>query len=103
MNIVGEFAVDSIFKITGRGIVIAGRIVSGTIKIGDFIDIEFKDGVEQFEISGVEHILTSASNPDPYAFGLLIKNLPPEESEKLRARTIVQKRIEVKRVINNRK
>ena len=100
MKIVGEFDVNSIFKLTGFGIVIAGRIVNGVIRSGDLIDIEFKDGVEQFEISGVEHILTSASNPDPYAFGLLIKNLSSQEEKKLCARTIVQKITEIKSTNN---
>ena len=101
MNIVGELDVESIFKVIGRGVVVAGRIVSGTIKIGDFIDVEFRDGIEQFEISDVGPILTSTSNPDPYKFGLLIKNLPPQDAEKLKAKTIIQKRVEIKRVTNN--
>jgi len=102
MKTVGEFEVNNTFKITGRGLVIAGRIISGTIKIGDLIDIEFADGVEHFEISGVEHILTSTSSPDPYAFGLLIKDLTPDEVEIHRTRKIIQKRIEIRRMDDNK-
>jgi hypothetical protein len=97
MTTVAQFDINSTFVVSGRGLVVAGRIISGTITIGDFIDVEFEDGSEHFEISGVDHILTSASNPDPYAYGLWIKGLTMDKAEKFRNRKIIQEQIEVRR------
>ena len=36
---VAKFSVDSAFKITGLGFFMVGKLISGTINIGDYIDL----------------------------------------------------------------
>ena len=38
-NSVGEFLIEDVFTISGRGTVVTGRVVSGTFKVGESVKI----------------------------------------------------------------
>lgn len=71
-----EFQIEDVFNITGRGTVITGRIISGTINNGDYILIEKK----RYLIRGIEmfrktfNTVTKGDN-----VGLLVSNITKEE------------------------
>lgn len=73
----GEFrlVVEDCFFITGRGVVITGRIASGSVSVGDRVTLERGgQGVRTLEISGIEQFrktVTTASAGE--AVGLLFR------------------------------
>lgn len=48
------FQINDSFYITGRGLVAAGDILSGTIKVGDFANVEIDGQRYNLKIAGVE-------------------------------------------------
>ncbi len=69
--------IEDVFEITGRGVVVVGRIVCGIISTGDIVDIVYANGKTiQTEIIGIEmfkKILTKAQAGDNV--GLFLKNV----------------------------
>jgi putative acetyltransferase len=79
------YAIEDIFKITGRGLILAGRVVEGNINIftGDHIEFMALDRLRRRRIKSVE--LFSGSHVDFSKIGLLIQCENQEELEELRA------------------
>lgn len=51
----GEIAVEDVFTITGRGLVVTGKVSSGVLRIGDAVSI-IRDGatISTTEVTGIE-------------------------------------------------
>lgn len=71
-----RMTVEDIFSIKGRGTVVTGKIESGTIKVGDEIIIQGKNGEKKTTVTGVEmfrKMLDQAKAGDNV--GILLKNI----------------------------
>jgi translation elongation factor EF-Tu-like GTPase len=68
---IAKFKITDSFKITGRGIVLAGTILEGVIHTGDSIEFFAKNRLLRRLITGVEGI--TKSPPDDVNIGLIIK------------------------------
>lgn len=72
-----SFTIDDIFTIKGRGVVVTGRIESGTIHKDDTVIIHTQKGTIQSTITGIEMfrqgLITSASEGDNV--GLLLSGI----------------------------
>jgi translation elongation factor EF-Tu-like GTPase len=73
--------VEDVFFITGRGVVVTGRVESGTVRVGMQVNVVRDGGVAvTTEVSGVEmfrKVLDSATVGDNV--GLLLKGLGKEQ------------------------
>ena len=67
----GTFIINDSFKVTNRGLVLAGNILEGTVSVGDLIEFTVSQSKRQRLISGVEDIRTSKTNTG--TSGLLIQ------------------------------
>ncbi|MFK7906912.1 MAG: alpha/beta fold hydrolase [Chitinophagales bacterium] len=76
-----QFQIHATFRITGRGIVMAGRIEEGFINIGDELCFEFEGNYLKRTIIGIERI---ASLGNRFTIGLLVKCKDEAEIERLR-------------------
>ena len=83
-DIDGDFllVVNDVFSITGRGIIVTGTIVSGTIKVGDTVKLKrMLDGsVRAVTITGIEKfrkVLDFATEGDNV--GLLLRGIERNE------------------------
>ena len=75
-----RMTVQEVFSIKGRGSVIAGRIESGTISVGDEIQIQGKSSIKKVVIAGVEvrrKVSTNAKAGDEV--GILLKDINDED------------------------
>ena len=77
-----RYIIHDTFKITGRGIVFAGRIESGTISIGEFIEFQANNRTWKRKITGVDFIRHKPENE--VNLGLLIQCENDEEIGELR-------------------
>lgn len=81
------FRVNATFSITGRGLVLAGELLSGTVSVGD----EFELDERWFRLSGVEMIRKVSEPTDE--IGLVVPVLDDESksvfAENLLAGTII--------------
>lgn len=79
-----KYTIKDTFKITGRGLVLAGHIDEGegTIYVGDYIEFNALDKRRKRKITGIEGI--RKANPDNTNTGLLIKCEDEIEIDKLR-------------------
>jgi translation elongation factor EF-Tu-like GTPase len=50
----GRFEIYDTFKISGRGIVLAGTILEGVINLGDFIRFDFDGQIIDRKITGID-------------------------------------------------
>ena len=66
------FQINDSFHITGRGLVAAGDILSGTIKVGDIASIEIEGQRYNLKISGVE--MGDRVSAQEHFVGLVFKN-----------------------------
>ena len=88
-----KMKIDSAFSITGRGVVCSGRIESGNIKVGDFIDVEYLSGItvaKSFKVLGIEQFrksLDTAQKGDNV--GILLNTT---STEKIRENMVIVKR-----------
>lgn len=69
-----SFNITDVFTITGRGTVLVGRIIDGTIHRGSTFEL---DDME-VTISGVETIQTRTVNPNNIRVGLLVNRTKEE-------------------------
>ena len=69
-----EFIIEDCFVLTNRGIVLAGKLISGKITIGNKIEFELKNQLISKKITGVEMIRTQFSMKMDN-FGILITDL----------------------------
>ncbi len=77
------FQIHATFRLTGRGLVIAGEIEKGSIHIGDEICFEFEDKYLKRKIIGIEAMFSTLSINKSYT-GLLIRCKDEVEIEALR-------------------
>lgn len=70
--------ISDIFTITGRGTVLAGRILNGKISVGDKVTVDGKQGT----ISGIEKFrrLIDSASADDGEIGLLVSGLKKGEA-----------------------
>ena len=74
------YNIKDTFKITGRGLILAGTIVEGTFNTGDFISFSSGDQLKLRKITGIE-----MSNSIERNVGILIRCENEEEIDELRA------------------
>ena len=75
-----RMTVQDVFSIKGRGTVVAGRIESGSITVGDEIRIQGKNSSKMTVVAGVEirrKIVTQARTGDDV--GILLKDIGKED------------------------
>ena len=77
-----KYKINDTFKITGRGLVLAGHIEEGLIYIGDYIEFDAFDKRRKRKITGIEYIRKAI--PDKTNTGLLIKCEDDNEIDELR-------------------
>ena len=77
---IAEFKLEDKFRITGRGLVLAGQIISGTISAGNSVCIKYGDDLIAAKIRGVE--IGDRIRPRTHFIGLLMEpendHLEPE-------------------------
>lgn len=79
------YIITATFKITGRGLVLAGYINEGIVYLGDYIEFSALGKKWRRKIIGIEGI--RKANPDKSNTGLLIKCENEREIDELRAWT----------------
>ena len=75
-----RMTVEDVFSIKGRGTVVTGKIETGTIKIGDEITIQGRNGEKRTIVSGIEMFrktMNQAGTGDNV--GLLLKDIARPE------------------------
>lgn len=77
-----KYIIQNIFKIKGRGLVLAGYIEHGAIYVGDYIEFNALDKRRKRKITEV--VGTTEANQDKTNTGLLIKCEGDNEMEELR-------------------
>jgi translation elongation factor EF-Tu-like GTPase len=77
-----KYRIKDTFKITGRGLVLAGYIEEGVVSVGDYIEFTVFDKKIKRKITGVEGI--RKANPDKTNTGLLIECENENEIDELR-------------------
>lgn len=78
-----RMTVEDVFSIKGRGTVVTGKIESGTIKVGDQISIQGKNGEKKADVAGVEmfrKMLSQASAGDNV--GILFKDIAKQDVQR---------------------
>jgi len=83
MKIQGKYKIESIFELTGRGIVLAGRLLNGNIEKGNLINVIFQDHSYSFRIRGVE--MVNAKNYELINLGLLVNIEDSELKSRLKS------------------
>ena len=78
-----RMTVEDVFSIAKRGTVVTGKIESGTIKVGDEISIQGKNGEKKTIVSGVEmfkKIMSQANAGDDV--GVLLKDIGKQDVQR---------------------
>ena len=78
-----KYIIKDTFKITGRGIVFAGHIGEGEIRIGDYIEFNAFNKKRKRKITGIEGI--RHANQDQINTGLMIQCADENEIDELKA------------------
>ena len=75
--------IDDVWHIAGRGTVCIGRVECGKIKVGEFVDLEFKNGnsiKKQIKVTGIEQFRKSIEDADAGDnVGILLTGIQREE------------------------
>lgn len=82
MTKIGKFYIEDVFELTGRGIVLAGRIIDGIISKGNQVEFNIENKFLRREIIGIEGI--RHPNPETVNVGLVIKCLNEQENNKVK-------------------
>lgn len=77
-----KYQIDDTFKVTGRGVVFAGKILEGIINLGDLIEFEFNGESLRRKITGIEGIRSTPEKPNT---GILIECKDGSEIDELRS------------------
>ena len=79
------FSIDGMFTLTGRGLVLAGQIAEGVIRVGDHVRLPV-DGDRLVRVTAVEmgHLRTLDGSPGGFV-GLVLGELPAGEIPGVRA------------------
>lgn len=78
-----RMTVEDVFSIKGRGTVLTGKIESGTLKVGDEISIQGKNGEKRTIVTGVEmfrKMMSQANAGDNV--GILLKELSKQDVQR---------------------
>ena len=71
-----RMTIEDVFSIKGRGTVVTGKIETGTLKVGDEIAIQGRNGEKRIIVSGIEMFRkTSNQAGTGDNVGLLLKDL----------------------------
>ena len=74
------FQLEDTFTITGRGLVLAGQLVEGVVRVGDRVQLPLGGGDRPARVTGVEIGHSLAADGSARGFlGLLVGELPPAE------------------------
>jgi len=80
------FQLEEAFTITGRGLVLAGQLLEGLVRIGDRVQLPLTGGQLSQRITGVEAGHGRAADGSVQGFiGLLVGELAPNEIPLVRA------------------
>lgn len=81
-----SFALDGMFTLNGRGLVLTGQIVEGVIRVGDRVRLPVGASGHLAHIAGVEtgHRRTLDGSPGGFV-GLVLDQLSPDEITLVRA------------------
>ena len=81
-----RFALDGMFTLTGRGLVLTGQIAEGVIRIGDRVQLPIGGRERLTRITGVEmgHRRTLDGSPGGFV-GLVLGELAADEIPSVRA------------------
>lgn len=82
MTQIAKFQIESVFEITGRGLVFAGRILDGLVSRGNQVEFKLNNNLLRRKITGIEEI--THTNSEKVNFGLLIKCHSKEEIKKIK-------------------
>jgi elongation factor Tu len=78
-----RMTVEDVFSIAKRGTVVTGKIESGTLRVGDEIAINGKNGEKRTFVAGIEalrKILSEANAGD--AVGILLKDIAKQDVQR---------------------
>jgi elongation factor Tu len=78
-----RMTVEDVFSIAKRGTVVTGKIESGTLRVGDEIAINGKNGEKRTVVGGIEalrKILSEANAGD--AVGILLKDIAKQDVQR---------------------
>lgn len=80
-EVTAEYVIEASFRITGRGIVFAGKILEGIVHVGDTIEFDTGNGPRRRIIAG----RTMFGKLPPHdSVGIMIKCISDDEIEELR-------------------
>jgi len=75
-----RMTVEDVFNIKGRGTVVTGKIESGTIKVGDEISIQGRNGEKRTVVTGVEMFRKTMSQANVGDnVGILLKDINKQD------------------------
>jgi len=75
-----RMTVEDVFSIKGRGTVVTGKIESGTIKVGDEVAIQGKNGEKRTIVTGVEMFRKTMSQANAGDnVGILLKDVAKQD------------------------
>jgi len=78
-----RMTVEDVFSIKGRGTVVTGKIESGTIKVGDEIAIQGKNGEKRTIVTGVEMFRKTMSQANAGDnVGILLKDVGKQDVQR---------------------
>lgn len=75
-----RMTVEDVFSIKGRGTVVTGKIEAGTLKVGDEVAINGKNGEKRVVVAGIEafrKLLSEANTGD--SIGILFKEVTKQD------------------------
>ena len=82
-EIKGRFSIEAAFIITGRGLVLSGKLKAGNVQAGDSIALEVLNSNRIRIISGIDWGM--GQQPEHRKIGLMIRCMDEAEIEELRA------------------
>jgi elongation factor Tu len=75
-----RMTVEDVFSIAKRGTVVTGKIESGTLKVGDEVAIQGKNGEKKTVVTGLEMFRKTMSQANAGdAVGILLKDIGKQE------------------------
>ena len=75
--------VDDIFSIRNRGTVVTGKIEGGTLRVGDEVAIQGKNGERKTVVTGIEMFRrTSSQASGGDAVGILFKDISKQDVQR---------------------
>ena len=75
-----RMTVEDVFSIKGRGTVVTGKIETGTVKVGDEISIQGKNGEKRTIVAGVEMFRKTMSQANAGDnVGILLRDITKQD------------------------